>query len=72
MEHDYEQARERADELESKADELEEKMDDLGERVDDVKGDWQQKQESSEVPGAQHGDGDNAATDEDAQNEAGQ
>lgn len=53
MEHEHEEARQQADELEGKADELDERKDEFGEQVEDLKQDWEQKQQAADVPGAQ-------------------
>ena len=53
MESEEQQARDQADELEAKADELEERKDEFGDEVEGVKQDWEEKQGSPQVPGAQ-------------------
>jgi hypothetical protein len=59
-EQEHDQAQKQADELEAKADELEQRKDEFGAEVKDVKEDWEQKQQSPEVPGAQQEGGPDA------------
>ena len=47
------QAQEAADEMDQRAGEMEDRADELGGRVADTRGDWQRKQQDSEVPGAE-------------------
>jgi hypothetical protein len=44
--------KERADELEREADQLEDEGDRVERDIDETRGDWESKQESSDVPGA--------------------
>ena len=64
MEHD-----ERAEQLEQEADKLEEHASDVGRRIDETRKDWESKQESQEVPGAQPPPEDESADDESPANQ---
>ena len=64
MEHD-----ERAEQLEQEVDKLEAHGDSVDRRIEDTRKDWESKQDSQEVPGAQPAPGDESGGDESAENE---